>query len=557
MSRRLGRWIGALALAGALLCACPVRADITTTKHNLSASGPGTVKAATEAQICVFCHAPHNSAPSAPLWNRQAQGSSYTPYTSSTAKANAGQPTGSSLLCLSCHDGTIALGNVLSRTTPIAMAGGVTTMPTTSPSRLGTDLSGDHPISIAYTSTLAATRGELADPSTLTGAVRLDFTGQMQCSACHDAHNDSYGKFLVMPNQASALCQVCHVKNYWSLSDHRLSGKTWNGVAPNPWPHTSGTTVAANACEGCHRPHTAPGKKWLQNAATEEGNCYPCHNANVAAQNIQTEFTKVSIHPVANYTGVHDPAEPAVVQARHVECVDCHNPHASNASAGTLAGSLIGVRGVDINGVAINSSTAEYQICFRCHADSTGQPAPLVARQIVQLNTRVEFATANPSFHPVAGPGKSANVPSLIAPWTVSSIVKCGDCHNNNTGPGAGGTGPKGAHGSINVRLLERPYALTSAATAGDICYKCHSQTVITRESPHNRSEHLRYGCKACHEPHGISATQGNTTKNSRLINLSTSDNTPVGTPAQLYIDTVARKCYLNCHGEGHNGRSY
>ena len=254
---------------------------------------------------------------------------------------------------------------------------------------------------------------------------------------------------------------------------------------------------------------------------------------------------------------MHDPVEAAIVQSRHVECVDCHNPHASNATAGTLSGSLIGVRGVDINGLEVNPATTEYQICFRCHADSAGKPAPLVARQIAQGNARLEFSTGNPSYHPVAGIGRSTNVPSLIAPWTVSSIMKCGDCHNNNTGPGAGGTGPKGPHGSTNVVLLERPYALTATPTAGDICYKCHNQTVVKAESPHNRSEHLRYGCKACHDPHGISSTQGNTTYNSRLINLSTTDNTPVGTPAKLYIDTVARKCYLNCHGESHNGRSY
>lgn len=557
MSRRPRRWPAALALAGAILCASPVLAGIVTTKHNLSASGPGTVKAAGETQICIFCHAPHNFSPSAPLWNRKTQGSSYTPYTSSTAKAVAGQPTRGSLLCLSCHDGTIALGDVLNRTTPIAMAAGSTTMPAGSPSRLGTDLSGDHPISIAYTATLAATRGELVNPSALTGAVRLDSTGQLQCSSCHDAHEDPYGKFLVMSNQASALCQVCHLKNYWSASDHRLSTKTWNGVGANPWPHTSGTTVAANACESCHRPHTAPGKKWLQNALTEEGNCYPCHNANVAAKNVQAEFSKVSIHPVATYTGVHDPAEPAVVQSRHVECVDCHNPHASSASAAALPGSLIGVRGIDINGTAINPSSAEYQICFRCHADSTNKPAPRVARQIAQTNTRLEFATSNPSFHPIAGPGRNASVPGLIAPWTATSIVKCGDCHNNNTGTGAGGTGPNGPHGSTNIALLERPHALTSAATAGDICYKCHSQSVLRGRAPHNRSEHLRYGCKACHDPHGISATQGNTIYNSRLINLSTSDNTPVGNPARLYIDTVARVCYLNCHGESHSGERY
>ena len=159
----------------------------------------------------------------------------------------------------------------------------------------------------------------------------------------------------------------------------------------------------------------------------------------------------------------------------------------------------------------------------------------------------------------MAAPGRSANVPSLIAPWTTSSLVKCSDCHNNNAGPGAGGTGPNGPHASTNLALLERPHALNATPTAGDICYKCHSQSVITREAPHNRSEHLRYGCKACHDPHGISSTQGNTLYNSRLINLSTTDNTPVGTgaAAKLYVDTAARRCYLVCHGESHNGRSY
>jgi predicted CXXCH cytochrome family protein len=541
------------------LVVLPVCAGLATSKHNLSVSGTGTVKATTEAQSCLFCHAPHNASPIAPLWNRSNPGSVYTPYTSSTSQSHPGQPTGASLLCLSCHDGTIALGDVLSRTTRIGMAGGVTTLPAGT-SNLGTDLSDDHPISFAYTATLAASRGELANPATLTGKVKLDAGGQLQCTSCHDPHDDTNGKFLVIPNQASALCQTCHLKNYWSSSDHKLSAKTWNGANTNPWPHTTNTTVAANACENCHRPHTAGGKKGLLNNAAEENNCYSCHNGNVAAKNIQAEFTgKVSVHPVATTTGIHDPAEPAVIQARHVECADCHNPHATNASTGTLSGSLAGVRGINQAGLEIKPATAEYQICYRCHADSTNKPAPTTARQIVQNNTRLEFDTSNPSHHAVVGPGKSANVPSLIAPWTAASLVKCSDCHNNNAGPGAGGTGPKGPHGSTNPKLLERPYALTAAATAGDICYKCHSQSVVTKESPHNRSVHLRYGCKACHDPHGISSTQGSAQYNSRLINVSTTDNTPVGTgaTAKLYIDTVARKCYMNCHGESHNGRSY
>src|SRR5690349_467702 len=88
-------------------------ADIRNTKHNLSATGPGTLKATTETQVCVFCHTPHGATQGVtPLWNRQLSNQTYTTYTSSSLDANAiqgslDQPGGSSKLCLSCHDGTL------------------------------------------------------------------------------------------------------------------------------------------------------------------------------------------------------------------------------------------------------------------------------------------------------------------------------------------------------------------------------------------------------------------------------------------------------------------
>ena len=93
-------------------------ADVRNTKHNLSATGPGTLKATTETQVCVFCHTPHGATQGVtPLWNRQLSSQTYTTYTSSSLDANAiqgslDQPGGSSKLCLSCHDGTLAIGNV-------------------------------------------------------------------------------------------------------------------------------------------------------------------------------------------------------------------------------------------------------------------------------------------------------------------------------------------------------------------------------------------------------------------------------------------------------------
>ena len=53
---------------------------VAETKHNLSASGPGPIKALGETEICKFCHTPHAANPIAPLWNRADPGTYYQTY---------------------------------------------------------------------------------------------------------------------------------------------------------------------------------------------------------------------------------------------------------------------------------------------------------------------------------------------------------------------------------------------------------------------------------------------------------------------------------------------
>ncbi|HET9578080.1 MAG TPA: cytochrome c3 family protein [Usitatibacter sp.] len=569
-----------VAVAGGVFCLGEADAGVATTRHNLSTSGSGTIKSTTESEICVFCHAPHNTSPLGQLWNRRTSTASYSPYASSTLKSSPGQPNGASLLCLSCHDGTIALGELLSRPSLVPMTGAIT-----GDRLLGTNLRDDHPVSFVYDAALRAANGQLADPATLVRplAVRLDAGGRMQCTACHDPHDDTNGKFLVAPNTASALCVTCHVKQYWTGSDHRNSTRTWNGAGTNPWPHTSGTTVAANACESCHRPHTAGGSQRLLNYSVEENNCLTCHNGNVALKNIQTELNKASGHSVASFAGIHDAAETDPVSNAHVECVDCHNPHAVNSTAGsapggtttpTLPGSLIGMRGIGIGGGPASPAATQYEICLRCHADGAGNtPIPRTQRQIAQNNKRLEFQATNPSFHPVAAAGRSTNVPSLISPWTTASRVMCTDCHNNNAGPystGTGttpsGTGVNGPHGSTFPLLLERNYAVadntSESAAAYALCYKCHNRTSILSDVTfrlHNK--HIvgeRAPCNVCHDPHGINGAQGTTANNSRLINFDTSIVRPNnGVLRWTRVGTTQGNCTLTCHGANHSNWNY
>lgn len=539
---------------------------IVNTKHNLSVSGLGSVKAESETEICVFCHTPHNSSPQKPLWNREDPALNYTLYTSSTTDATIVQPDGSSLLCLSCHDGTIALGNVLSRTVPISMAGGITTMPPGN-TNLTKDISKDHPVSFFYNSDLAGIDGQLNNPSTLTGPVKLE-NQKVQCISCHDPHRDLFDNFLTATNRYSELCIYCHDRNYWNNTNHKLSNSIWNGSGPDPWPRTEFPTVTENACENCHNPHNADGKKRLMNYQQEENNCLICHNGNVAEKNIEVQFTKLYKHNVAGYLQVHDPEEPNVVQTRHVECEDCHNPHASNnqpAAPPDISGKLAGVKGVNTNGSDVNPSQYEYEICYRCHADSPDKPASPTIRQIEQNNVRYEFDPSNPSFHPVESIGVNPNVPSLIPPYTTASLIYCSDCHASD-----GSNSPGGTHGSIYPQILKLQYLTIDytpeSAAAYALCYLCHSREVIINSTgSFGNNVHRRHivwentPCNICHDPHGISSLQGNTTNNTHLINFNTIAVQPDNLGRLRFEDngTFRGRCYLICHGEVHSPRSY
>jgi len=194
--------------------------SIATTKHNLSTSGPGTIKATTETEICKFCHTPHNASVQAPLWNRADPGGTYTMYWSPTmdaypSAAAAPQPNGSTKLCLSCHDGSIALGATLANGT-IGMSGGITTMPVTSSSYFGRDLSGHHPISFTVTTALISANNAKDSPLKTLDAMRagtvarLDRQDRVQCASCHDPHRNPYNNNFLRAANEDSICLTCH-----------------------------------------------------------------------------------------------------------------------------------------------------------------------------------------------------------------------------------------------------------------------------------------------------------------------------------------------------------
>lgn len=226
--------------------------------HNMAndPANPGPKAASTALggtdQVCIFCHTPHSATPESPLWSRPApigpNGDGTFPiYTLALGIKNdpvltgynsaMNYPSGASRMCLSCHDGVTSLGFLVGRA-PIVMDGSDVLV---NDGILGNiqgviDLTTSHPISFNYnqeviTQLLNADEFRLPDGTVdtpLDGPRPYDGTtsaqrGQMQCTTCHDPHEDtkalaSYGNLPFWRHQGDAtsyvdVCNACHWNN--------------------------------------------------------------------------------------------------------------------------------------------------------------------------------------------------------------------------------------------------------------------------------------------------------------------------------------------------------
>jgi predicted CXXCH cytochrome family protein len=575
---------GAFALACLAIALTGARADpLISSVHNLSVTGPGSIKASGVSNPCIFCHTVHKANGETPLWNHTMSSvNNYVVYSSSRLQSlgiTVPQPNGSSRLCLSCHDGTIALGSISSSVTPVTVTQNgtaITTLPAGS-SNLGTDLSADHPVSVDYDAAALADN-TLLPRSLVAPAIQfepLNGAFYLQCTSCHDPHDNRYGKFLVMENTNSALCATCHQPSQWMASAHataatpapqaamaRAATRSAPGKAVS---RPAMTPVSALGCANCHANHGAPDRHHLLAAPDPEQSCFGCHDAASGKKNVAADFQKLSTHPVGLARDAHSSAEdPVNPKQRHVTCADCHDPHAARtvpAVAPNASGALANLTGVTAAGGTIKPLQREYELCFRCHGDSLARGPAKVARQFPETNTRLQFSAANQSFHPVEQVGRNLNsVPSLIPPWTVNSIMYCTDCHNSDSGPKAGGSGANGPHGSMFAPLLERNLTFNDfepeSPAAYALCYKCHDRNrVLSNSSFRLHYSHVvgdKAACTTCHDSHGTPAAM-------HLINFNSVyvTNSSLGTIQYDSTGPLQGVCTLTCHGQDHKHTSY
>lgn len=488
-----------------LLAACGILAvssvhaarqsDVRNTKHNLSTSGAtGNTKSSSESQICVFCHTPHgaNASAVAPLWNRKIGGAAdtaatytatYTPYSSESLDARmasiqagwSGQPLGSSKLCLSCHDGTIALGNVINAPgsgfgSAIEVGGSTSTaMPAGTEGytrNLGQNLANDHPISITYSTALTSQDGELrplASMPLINGTHPLvgtrgggqgsglgsstsgtglygststrpvlplettsgtgGGTGQMQCTTCHDPHI----RETTLTTDAADAAVITKERNIKFLRRSRFQMAQ---------PSESYSDANDIICLSCHQ------KGNDGTAANSFSWAYSSHaNSNIATQAYTSAAADTRQFPQG-------------MPVWKVACLNCHDTH-----------TVSGARRLTRQGATSGVSKLE-ETCYQCHrllANSILGNVDSVPDIYTDFQSTYKMPLTNASeIHDIGG-NNTTDCPGGIAKCGADMVerqtllanrhAECTDCHN--------------PHRVVRLHRLDGKVSTTGAFTAG------------------------------------------------------------------------------------------
>jgi hypothetical protein len=434
--------------------------------------------------------------------------------------------------------------------------------------------------SLVYADSGAYKTTKHADPQI--GVNRDSNLPRGNCSQCHLEHNtdnpNDYALFAP-PDNSLCLSSGCHEYEYqWPPGNYYWS---YPGNVPDWYNSAHGSSTAlftpggnreVRLCVQCHNPHGKTDSTYgvypSETSFLEEGGCYSnggligqgCHGNNssnrpIGAADIYSEILKSSRHNVEATAKEHSTDWIAVYpygresrtpvsgffagDRRHVECVDCHNPHKAIAgthqpATGEIGGPLLGNWGVEpgssapwtvpmsFNAVDFSSiSTArEYQLCLKCHSYfAYGYSPPTGYTDIAR-----EINPANASFHPIEDTVRtnSYTTPSpnnnftetMETPWDDGrhNQMTCSDCHGSENG-----ADPKGPHGS------NQPYILMASPAAGEtaLCLKCHKASVYAppfdpgaqetgsrfdlQTTGNDKANHyyhvtiMRLGCRQCH----------------------------------------------------------
>ncbi|MCI0527932.1 MAG: cytochrome c3 family protein, partial [Nitrospira sp.] len=300
---------------------------------------------------CTSCHNPHQV--------------NYPKFLRANWLQNASEHPGEQIICLFCHDKPGWIESTHAVATAIRSKYPIVNSSADDPSS-GYDFDGGHSV------------------------------GQYACRNCHDPHTAQGAKRLHRegvdtPGGLDAIentCYLCHAPNTQSISLL---------FAPAGDPTTSGThrfcDQAQTGCDSVSAGRIAPdiytqfakdkslgGSGSAMNLRLAQGHepvftSYPREGVELNSS-LPPPFNKFA---PGSGSGGSPPSLDTSLDPRHVECVDCHNPHQVVST-----NRLKGMRGITYNGLVVGHDSQEtgcqpgpcnrepyvYEVCFRCHGNS-------------------------------------------------------------------------------------------------------------------------------------------------------------------------------------------
>ncbi len=391
--------------------------------------------------------------------------------------------------------------------------------------------------------------------------------------------NSGHGSTTINKLNGEIGCESCHDPH--ASDNDRLTALTGSGGSTstghlNVTRGNSSTYAEEELCYGCHDDRRS-------------GTCSSssCHATSMTFLDVSTPISKTYAHPVESSTmaGRHSDTEEGDsgfgTSNRHVECVDCHDPHSAKSGVHSVQSSkhgnvLLGAIGVKPSGSwptnwgSITSYTTEQMtgestdyeayVCFKCHSGYVTLPSSGGSGGFGGTDLVKEFNPNNQSGHNVLGNNvwpkttTAQGLPysfgdpdlNLSTSWSSTNNgrgngMTCSDCHTYDA------SGARGPHGSGSKFLLD-PYGsnqtgdwwnttLSGWNTSNFLCRKCH--TSRTSNTAHSRTgAHGSYTCERCHVriPHGW--------KRPRFLRRASTDPAPYNNTSVTGITEIEYKNY-------------
>lgn len=264
-----------------------------------------TPNAVVTTEVCVFCHTPHfGKTDSAPLWNRGSSATGYVAYGNTIGGSSITAIGGSSLACLSCHDGVTTLDNLINKPGKGSKTNGTSADMGWVFSEIGTgdtvgdtasggdivggavkagsrlniggdnnnsrnaaavDLSNDHPINVTYS---AGDRASLRPTSTVISSVAMDNAKAFGGASIYGRSDNLWASKGFISNTATIAdilrdggkvqCTSCHDPHYKNQTNNDPAVVASYGVVQNHVDNDGlflrrvGGNSNSGVCRTCH-----------------------------------------------------------------------------------------------------------------------------------------------------------------------------------------------------------------------------------------------------------------------------------------------------------------